>query len=184
MNTYIVETCIKTILQEIGENPDRPGLKDTPQRVRKMYEEIFRGYSQNKPILTTFDNNDDGIIYDDIIIDTGQFYSQCEHHLATFSGSYYFGYIPDKKVIGLSKIARLVDYFGARLQIQERLGRQIINEIEETLKPKGCILLLEAHHTCKAMRGIRKDGKMTTVVATGIFRKESLLESKFISLIK
>lgn len=184
MNLQKLEKLWTDILIEIGEDPKREGLVDTPKRIAKMYKEIFRGYdSEQKPILTCFDNGSDGILYDDIIIDTGNFNSYCEHHGALFTGTYYFGYIPDRKVVGLSKIARVVDYFASRLQIQERLGRQIIKEIEEIVRPKGCILIMKARHSCKSTRGVKKDGEMTTIITTGIFRKESSLEQKFISLI-
>lgn len=184
MNLEKIEKLWVELLKEIGEDPKREGLIDTPKRIAKMYKEIFRGYdSEQKPKLTSFDNGMDGIFYDDIIMDTGNFSSFCEHHNALFTGKYYFGYIPDRKVVGLSKIARMVDYFGARLQIQERLGRQIVEEIDKAINPKGCILILKAKHTCKSIRGVKKDGEMTTVITTGIFRKESPLEQKFISLI-
>ena len=185
MNNYIIEHHWTEILKEIGEDPERSGLKDTPARIARMYEEIFRGYDETKkPKVTVFDNNNDGIAYDDIVTDEGSGNSFCEHHLALFKFKYYFGYIADKKIVGLSKIARVVDYFAARLQIQERLGRQIITEIESELQPKGCILILEGEHSCKSIRGVKKEGKMRTIITTGIFRKEPLLEQKFISLIK
>lgn len=184
MNLKKIEKLWKKILVEIGENPERTGLLETPHRIAKMYSEIFRGYDpKQKPNLTVFDNNDDGIVYDDIIMDSGKFFSQCEHHCAVFKGDYFFGYIPSEKIVGLSKIARLVDYFAAKMQIQERLGREIVNEIDSILKPKGIILILKAHHTCKEMRGVKKDGEMTTVIATGLFKTEPILEQKFISLI-
>ena len=104
--------------------------------------------------------------------------------MSLFSGKYYFGYIAGDKVMGLSKVARVVDYFAARLQIQERLGRDIISYIEEVVQPKGCILILEASHSCKSVRGVKKEGKMRTIITTGLFRSEPLLEQKFISLIQ
>lgn len=185
MNNLIIEECWRIILEQIGEDINRPGLTETPQRISKMYTEIFRGYDPlQKPKITVFENNNDGIAYDDIVTDEGTFNSFCEHHIALFTGKYYFGYIAGDSVMGLSKVARVVDYFAARLQIQERLGRDIIGYIEEQVKPKGCILMLEASHSCKSMRGVKKEGKMRTIITTGIFRKESLLEQKFISLIK
>lgn len=185
MNKQKIEKLWREILIEIGENPDRPGLVETPKRIAKMYEEIFYGYDKNKlPKITLFGNNEDQIIYDDIIIDSGCFNSYCEHHQALFSGHYYLGYIPGKQIVGLSKIARIVDFFSARLQIQERLGHQIVDYIDSILQPQGIILLLKATHSCKTIRGVKKQGVMKTIVATGIFRSDPLLEQKFLTLIK
>lgn len=184
MNNYIIEKCWREILREIGENEDRPGLKDTPKRIAKMYAEIFRGYDlTQKPQLTIFDNEEDGIKYNQIIVDKGKFYSQCEHHGVPFAGSYFFGYIPDKKIVGLSKIARLVDFYSAKLQVQERLGEEIINEIETVLQPKGSILILKASHLCKQMRGVRKEGEMVTSVVRGVFTKDYSAKEEFLKLI-
>lgn len=185
MNIDQIACLWKQILIEIGEDLNRPGLLETPKRIAKMYQEIFKGYDKSQePNLTIFENDNDGIQYDDIVMDEGTFYSMCEHHCALFSGRYYYGYIANKNIIGLSKVARVVDYFAGRLQIQERLGRDIVNYINEKLKPKGSILILEASHSCKSMRGVKKEGLMRTIVTTGLFRTESFLEQKFISLIK
>lgn len=185
MNITKIAELWREILSEIGEDPNREGLRETPLRIAKMYKEVFRGYDkENEPKLTAFPDKIDGIDCDDIIMDEGNFNSFCEHHCALFTGRYYFGYIPGKKVVGLSKIARVVDYFAARLQIQERLGRDIINFITNKVEPKGCILILEASHSCKSIRGVKKEGKMRTIVTTGIFRTDTYLEQKFISLIK
>lgn len=174
----------QSILLEIGENPKREGLKDTPKRMAAMWSEIFKGYdSKQIPQITIFPNNDDGIIYDQIITDEGKLFSMCEHHMATFYGTYYFGYIPDKHIIGLSKIARVVDYFSSRLQVQERLGNNIVEYLEHKLKPKGIILIIKAHHTCKEQRGIKKEGVMTTSVVKGIFASDPSAKEEFISLI-
>lgn len=185
MNKKKIAFFIKQIFKEIGEDTERSGLLDTPNRIAKMYEEIFRGYDETqKPKITVFENNNDGIAYDDIVTDEGCFNSFCEHHMALFSGKYYFGYIAGNKVMGLSKVARVVDYFSAKLQIQERLGRDIIKYIEEIVQPKGCVLMLEASHSCKSVRGVKKEGKMRTIITTGLFREEPILEQKFISLVK
>jgi len=174
------------ILQLIGEDPNREGLKDTPKRIVKMYKEIFRGYDPTQePLITTFNNGADGVYYDQIITDQGYFFSHCEHHGVPFFGEYSFGYIPDKKVLGLSKVARVVDYYSAKLQIQERLGGEIIDYIEKVVKPKGLILQLKARHLCKEMRGVKKyDGKMTTSIVRGVFESDHIARQEFFELIK
>ena len=124
------------LLEYIGEDPNREGLQGTPDRMLKMFKEIFRGYDPaQKPTITTFANGRDGIVYDDMIIDQGEFYSLCEHHCRTIFGQYYFAYIPNEKgrILGLSKIGRVVDYCASRLQIQERLARDIVNMLLEAL---------------------------------------------------
>jgi GTP cyclohydrolase IA len=171
MNNERIEQLIRELLIEIGENPERTGLIDTPRRVAKMYKQIFRGYDPAQaPKITVFPNGEDGVYCNSLIIDSSYFFSHCEHHTATFFGRYFFGYIPDKQIIGASKIGRVVDYYAARLQVQERLGIQIVNAIEEAVKPTGCILVMRARHFCKEMRGIQKfDSPFETIEARGIF---------------
>jgi GTP cyclohydrolase I len=174
----------KDLLKEIGENPNRSGLKDTPQRMAKMYLEVFKGYDKDEmPKVTAFDNDDDGIAYNQIICDQGKFNSFCEHHMALFQGDYYFGYIPDKRIIGLSKIARIIDFYSSRMQVQERLGAQVVEFIERKLQPKGIILILKASHSCKSIRGVKKDGKMTTSIVRGAFENDSTARNEFFQLI-
>ena len=155
------------LLEYIGEDPNREGLQGTPDRMLKMFKEIFRGYDPaRKPTITTFMNGRDGIIYDDMIIDHGDFYSLCEHHCRTFFGEYFFAYIPNTKgrLLGLSKIGRVVDYCSSRLQIQERLARDIVSMLLEALgtenPPQGIALVLKGRHMCKESRGARKQGYM------------------------
>lgn len=175
----------RELLEEIGEDPDRAGLKDTPTRMARMYLEIFKGYdTKEMPTITEFENNDDGISYNQIICDQGKFNSFCEHHMALFQGEYYFGYIPGERIIGLSKIARLIDYYASRLQVQERLGYQVVEFLEKKLKPKGMILILKANHTCKSIRGVKKDGMMTTSIVKGEFENDPAARNEFFSLIK
>ena len=174
----------KALLLEIGENPERTGLKDTPTRMAKMWIDIFKGYDKEQiPEVTVFPNGEDGITYNQIITDTGTFNSWCEHHMALFQGTYYFGYIPNKLIVGLSKIARVVDYFSARLQVQERLGENIVKYIDTKLKPQGMILIIKEKHTCKTVRGVKKDGNMTTSILTGIFKEDISARNEFLSLI-
>jgi len=159
------------ILTSIGEKPGRPGLIDTPRRIEKMYREFFVGYMPaKKPVLTKFANGEDGITYDEMIRDSGYFYSFCEHHFLPFFGEYYFGYIPEKWIVGASKIARTVDYFAGKLQVQERLGHEIVDYISNEINPKGCILVLSARHLCKEMRGVKKyNSPFETINVTGLF---------------
>lgn len=174
MNNKKIEYLWKKMIKEIGDDPNREGLKDTPKRIAKMYEEMFSGYKKSeKKIIRSFKNkNDDVSPYDNIICDTGYFYSNCEHHGVPFFGKYYFGYIPNKRLIGLSKVARVIDFYCARLQVQERLTKQIVNEIEKALNPRGVILILKGRHICKQMRGVKKvNGYMITIENSGCFKK-------------
>jgi len=156
-----------------------------------MWEEIFRGYNPGKkPRITTFMNGEDGVQYDGMIFDTGSFYSMCEHHCMPFFGTYWFAYIPhpNGKVIGLSKIARIVDYCSARLQVQERLVTDIVNMISDALEmencqPLGIALIMEGEHLCKTMRGVKKQGKMAASMFTGIF-ENAHTRAEFISISK
>jgi len=190
------EEIIKQMLIAIGEDPDREGLKDTPKRVVKMWKEIFRGYDEKqKPKVTTFKNGSDGITYDEMICDTGDFYSHCEHHAVPFFGKYYFAYIPNPKgkLLGLSKVARVVDYYSAKLQIQERLVKDILQHLEKELNcglkiapelnhnPLGMALVLEAEHLCKTMRGVRKKGKMRSTQLIGVFKTDEKARSEFLN---
>lgn len=182
----IMENNIREIIQLIGDNPKREGLLDTPKRVAKMYLELFKGYDkEQKPKITVFDNGHDGIKVNEMIIDTGYFYSHCEHHMVPFFGQYYFAYIPNKKIVGISKIARLVDYHSAKLQVQERLTKEVVDDIEKLLKPRGVALIMKARHLCKEMRGIKKyNSEMMTSEMRGVFKNNSKTREEFLSLIK
>lgn len=186
------ENLIKQYLEEIGENPERPGLQDTPKRVVKMWNEIFRGYNpEERPKVSVFKNGSDGLTYDQMVIDTGDFYSHCEHHMVPFFGQYWFGYIPDPEgnIIGLSKVARLVDYHAARLQVQERLVHDIVEDIWSELskgavRPIGMGLVMEGEHLCKTMRGARKKGKMVTTKLKGAFFDNKSVRDEFLQKTK
>lgn len=182
---------IKDLFEFIGENPDREGLKDTPDRMLRMFKEIFRGYDKLQcPKVTTFQNGADGIIYDSMIVDTGNYYSLCEHHSMPFFGQYWFAYIPNPhgKIIGLSKIGRVVDYCAAKLQIQERLVSDVVTIIQDALgnefPPLGIALVMKGRHLCKEMRGARKQGEMTSSFLTGLFKSENALRNEFLNLAK
>lgn len=188
VNKDRIEAAVRELLAAIGENPDRPGLVGTPDRVARMYRELFRGYDPTaKPKITTFDNGLDGIHYDNMVIDRGKYYSLCEHHIMPFFGRYVFAYIPNPngKIIGLSKIGRVVDWCAARLQIQERLVADVVKEISEALgtenPPLGIALYMEGEHLCKTMRGAKKEGTMSCCHLTGIFREDGQARAEFLA---
>jgi len=185
-----IEEHIQRILEYIGEDVKRTGLVDTPRRVAKMYKELFRGYSKDFPKVTTFQNGDDGIMYDQMILDEGNFYSHCEHHMVPFFGKYYFAYIPaiKGKIIGLSKVARIVDFYSAKLQVQERLVQDVVNHLwkelsKDSVPPRGMALVMKGEHLCKTMRGAKKQGKMVTAELRGGFKDESKVRDEFYNLI-
>ena len=175
-----MQKIIKSLLSAIGENTKREGLKETPEIVERMYKEFFYGYDKSKkPKITVFNNEQSK--NNQIIIDKGYFYSFCEHHMIPFFGEYCFAYVPDKKIIGLSKISRIVDYYASKLQLQEKLTAEIADELERTLRPKGLAVMMSARHLCKEMRGVRKNRvEMITNEFRGIFhtskKKKELLD--------
>ena len=184
------ESAIRTLLTYIGENPDRPGLLGTPDRIVRMWKEIYRGYNPAQaPKITTFLNGADGLVYDNMVVDTGDFYSMCEHHTMPFFGQYWFAYIPNPtgKILGISKIGRVVDYCAARLQIQERLVTDVVSMISNALgndnPPLGMALVMRAEHLCKSMRGAKKKGSMTSSYLTGLFKTEGALRSEFMNFV-
>jgi|6_EtaG_2_1085325.scaffolds.fasta_scaffold02207_15 GTP cyclohydrolase I len=185
-----VEDHIIRVLEYLGEDPTRQGLVNTPKRVINSYKELFRGYDEKQlPDITIFDNGNDNIVYDEMIIDTGDYYSHCEHHMLPFFGKYWFAYIPSEKgkILGLSKISRVVDYFSAKLQVQERLTGEIVDYIWKALNepsPLGMALIMKGEHLCKTMRGAKKKGIMTTSVMKGVFKDKAVVRQEFLSLIK
>ena len=176
-----VEAAVRQILTEIGEDPDRPGLVGTPDRVHRMYAELTAGYGVDPKALlndAVFD-----VDYSEmVVVKDITFHSLCEHHLLPFVGTASVAYIPDGRVIGLSKIPRVVDMFARRLQIQERLTQQIADFLMEELVPKGVGVVVEATHLCAVMRGVRKPGMvMTTSAVLGIFRRSDKTRAEFFS---
>jgi len=166
-----IEAAVREILLAIGEDPDRDGLLDTPARVARMYEEIFRGLRETPDhhLQVTFEANfDEMVMVRDIPL-----YSTCEHHLVPFLGKAHVAYIPaNDRVTGLSKLGRLVDAYARRPQVQERLTTQIADELERTLQPRGVLVVIEAEHLCMSMRGINKPGASTVTSAVrGLFRQ-------------
>jgi GTP cyclohydrolase I len=163
---------VSHILKLLGEDVTRSGLVATPRRVARMYLEVYKGLWVDPPEVTVFPNNEDGVTYDDMVIDHGYFFSLCEHHLVPFFGVYHYAYIPNKKIIGASKIGRVVDHFSARPQVAERLADQIITFLEKKVQPQGSILVMRARHLCKEMRGLKKYNSPFEVLACrGSFRK-------------
>ena len=175
---------IRSILEQIGEDPTREGLLKTPERVEKSYQFLTRGYTQN------LDDVINGAIFheecdDMVIVRDIEFYSLCEHHMLPFFGKCHIGYIPRGKVLGVSKLARMTDMFARRLQLQERLGRQIADAVNQVLEPEGVGVVIEGQHLCMLMRGVQKQNSiMTTSAMLGSFRKEESTRLEFLKLIK
>ena len=195
METYTEnqkESMIYDMLRAIGENPNREGLKGTPTRIVKMWKELFRGYDKDQlPKITVFNNGEDGLTYDQMIVDEGNYHSHCEHHMIPFFGNYWFSYIPNPqgKILGISKVARIVDFYSAKLQIQERLVREIVDELWNALSPDnvpepiGMAIVMKGKHLCKSMRGVKKEGLMTTVELRGAFKENADTRAEFLKFV-
>ncbi len=182
MDSQRIEKAVLELILAIGENKNREGLDETPKRVAKAFEKLFGGYSmQPSQFLTYFDSED----YDEmIIVKDIEFYSFCEHHMLPFWGRAHIGYIPSKKILGLSKLPRLVEMYARRLQNQERLTKQIAETLMEELDPKGVGIVLEAKHFCMMARGVEKQqSSAITSTMLGIFRKNEKTRAEFLRLI-
>lgn len=179
------EAAVRTLLLWSGDDPDREGLLDTPARVTKAYGELFSGYATDTTEILgrTFEEvagYDDMVIVKDI-----PFFSHCEHHMVPIIGKATVGYLPDGKVLGLSKIARVVDVFSHRLQTQESITAQVAHTIQEGLEPRGVGVLIEAEHMCMAMRGIKKQGSTTlTTTFTGAFKDDPMEQMRFMTMVR
>jgi len=181
-----VKQGVRLILEGVGENPEREGLKDTPRRVAQMYKELIKhpadyegGIDFN---MTTFssENYKQMIVVQDI-----PFISHCEHHMAPFHGKIHVGYISEERIVGLSKIPRVVEFFARRLQVQERMTQQIADYLYERLQPKGVIVVAQAEHTCISTRGVKKVGTITTTSALkGVFLEKDHPKQEFFNLIR
>lgn len=179
-----VQAAVRTILTSVGEDPDRDGLKDTPARVARMYEEILQGYHTDPTTLINgalFE-----VAYDEmVVVKDIEYYSLCEHHLLPFYGVAHVAYIPRGKVIGLSKIPRIVDLFARRLQVQERMTRQIADFLSEALHPQGVAVVVEGAHLCSMMRGVKKaNARMVTSAVLGRFKSDARTRSEFFEHIR
>jgi GTP cyclohydrolase I len=179
------EAAVRTLLAYIGENPDREGLRDTPKRVVGAYEELYRGYREvpAETLERTFSETgqyDDAVLVKDI-----SFNSACEHHMMPFTGRAHVAYMPVDRVVGLSKLARLVDVYARRLQTQEHMNAQIATAIEEILKPRGVAVMIEAEHTCMSLRGVEKPGSLTvTTQFRGAFRDDANEQLRFLASVR
>lgn len=180
-----VEAAVRTLLRWTGDNPDREGLIDTPMRMAKAFREMFDGYGKDpaEELGRTFEEVEG---YRDMVIERDiPFHSHCEHHVVPIIGRAHVGYLPDGRVVGLSKLARVVDIFAHRLQTQEALTAQVANAIQDSLKPKGVAVIIEAEHMCMAMRGVKKQGATTlTSTFTGIFDNAPEEQIRFMTLLR
>ncbi|HJT80916.1 MAG TPA: GTP cyclohydrolase I FolE [Chthoniobacterales bacterium] len=175
---------VREILRRVGEDPDREGLRQTPDRIVRSWKELYAGYGQRAEeiLLTQFQAEQ----YDEmVLLRDFEFFSTCEHHMLPFSGKAHIAYLPNEKIVGLSKLARLTDMFARRLQVQERLTWQIATELERVLKPKGVAVMIEAKHQCMCSRGVRKQqGKMVTSCLLGAFHENLASRTEFLALVK
>ena len=178
------EKAVKTLIEWAGDNPDREGLVETPKRVVKAYEQFFEGYNQDpEEILTkTFEEvegYDEMVIVKDIRLE-----SHCEHHIVPILGKAHIGYIPNNRVVGISKLARIVDVFGKRLQTQETMTSQIANVIQKVLDPKGVAVVIDASHQCMTTRGVHKPESSTVTSAMkGVFKENAVTRNEFLSFV-
>ena len=178
-----MENLIRGLLAEIGEKPDREGLLKTPARVKEMYQFLTKGYREDPQTIIN------GAVYEEkcdemILVKDIEFYSLCEHHLLPFFGKVHVGYLPNGKVVGLSKIARLVEMFTRRLQVQERMTTEIAEIIQKSLGPKGVGVVVEAEHLCMQMRGVQKAGsKAITSSMLGLFRSDPRTREEFLGFV-
>jgi GTP cyclohydrolase I len=178
------EAAVRTLLEWAGENPEREGLRDTPKRVVRAYEEWFQGYGEDPVELLkrTFEEADG---YDEmVVLRDVRFESFCEHHLAAILGTVDVAYLPSNRVVGISKLARVIDVFAKRMQIQERLTAQIANSIEEVLQPRGVAVIVRAQHQCMTTRGVHKSGvTMVTSRMLGAFRDNEATRREFLAIV-
>ncbi|MEE3410511.1 MAG: GTP cyclohydrolase I FolE [Treponema sp.] len=178
-----IQQAVRLFLEGIGENPDRAGVLETPARVARACKEIFGGYEQkaDQILLKCFDSSASDLVIEKDI----QFYSMCEHHLLPFIGKAAIGYVPDGKVVGLSKLVRLVNVYARRAQIQENLTEQIADSLMAGLKAKGVIVLVQAEHMCMSMRGVNRSGVSTVTLAhRGILSQDAALRESFFERVK
>lgn len=184
MDTDPIESITRNLLEAVGEDPDREGLLRTPHRVAKAWRDLTAGYTSD---LETVLN---GAIFEEtvdemVVVTDIDFFSLCEHHLLPFHGKIHIGYIPNGRVLGLSKLPRISEIFSRRLQLQERMNEQIANALEEAIQPKGVAVVSEAYHLCMMMRGIQKTSTKTIASAMrGVFRKDRATRSEFMDFIK
>ncbi len=183
MDKKKIEAGVRMILEGLGEDADREGLRETPERIARMYEEIFAGTHADAALhlQKTFSASGSGMVVEKDIV----FYSTCEHHMMPFYGKAHIAYIPDGRVVGLSKLARTVEVFAKRLQIQEQMTGQIADAVMQHLQPKGVMVAVEAEHMCMTMRGVKKPGSRTlTFSSKGVFAVDYRLQEQFFRLLE
>ena len=183
MDIELISKNVETLLQEIGENPHREGLLKTPERVAKSYEFLTSGYKVDIPKIVN------GAVFEEqydemVIVKDIDFYSMCEHHMLPFYGKVHVAYVPNGKIIGLSKNSRIVDAFARRLQVQERMTKEIADTLDDILDPKGVAVVAEGYHMCMMMRGVQKQNSITTTSSMhGLFRDNTRTRTEFLNLI-
>jgi GTP cyclohydrolase I len=184
LSTIDSKELLREILRRIGDDPDREGLRQTPDRIVRSWKEIYAGYTQRAEdvLVTQFQAEQ----YDEmVLLRDFEFFSTCEHHMLPFYGKAHIAYLPNEKILGLSKLARLTDMYARRLQVQERLTYQIATELQRVLKPKGVAVMIEAKHQCMCSRGVRKqEGKMVTSCLLGAFKENLASRTEFLALVK
>jgi GTP cyclohydrolase I len=179
------ESAVRTLIAYIGDNPAREGLLDTPKRVVSAFEELYGGYRESAVEVLDRTFSEMGTYDDFVLVRSIPFHSHCEHHMMPFYGRAHVAYLPIERVVGLSKLARLIDVYARRLQTQERLTSQVVTAIDEVLKPRGVAVMVEAEHTCMSLRGVEKHGSSTvTTQFTGLFRDDPSQQVRFISLVR
>jgi GTP cyclohydrolase I len=182
LDTQRIRAAVREIIVGVGENPDREGLRDTPRRVAEMYAEVFSGLREDPADVLSIgfeEGHQEMVIVKDI-----PFYSMCEHHFLPFHGVAHVGYIPNGRVVGLSKLARAVEILARRPQLQERLSTQLADAIMKSLEPQGVAVVISANHLCMQMRGVRKPGSLTVTSAMrGVFQRSSATRAEFMSLV-
>ncbi len=184
LSTVDSKELVREILRRVGDDPDREGLQETPARIVRSWKEIYAGYAQRAEdvLVTQFqaEQYDEMVLLRDI-----EFFSTCEHHMLPFHGRAHVAYLPDKKIVGLSKLARLSDMYARRLQVQERLTYQIATALERVLRPKGVAVMIEAKHLCMCSRGVgKKEGQMVTSCLLGVFKENLASRTEFLALVK
>ena len=179
------EQAVRTLLAYIGDDPDREGLRETPKRVISAYEELYSGYREDAVEVLDRTFAEMGTYDDLVLVRNIPFHSHCEHHMMPFYGRAHVAYLPIERVVGLSKLARLIDVYARRLQTQEHLTSQVVTAIDEVLKPRGVAVMIEAEHTCMSLRGVEKHGSSTvTTQFSGLFRDDPTRQVRFITLVK
>jgi GTP cyclohydrolase IA len=179
------EAAVRTLIAYIGDNPAREGLLDTPKRVISAFDELYSGYHESPVDVLDRTFSEMGTYDDFVLVRNIPFHSHCEHHMMPFYGRAHVAYMPIERVVGLSKLARLIDLYARRLQTQEHLTSQVVTAIDEVLKPRGVAVMVEAEHTCMSLRGVEKQGTTTvTTQFTGLFRDDTAQQGRFISLLR